>query len=82
MVRSPARAALQARLSERGVGTLIHYPVPPHRQPAYAGLGIPKGRLPISERLAGEVLSLPIGPHLDDAGRAEVVGALRAALRP
>lgn len=64
VVRSPARDALQARLSEAGVGTLIHYPIPPHCQAAYAEMGLAPEALPLARRLAGEVLSLPIGPHL------------------
>jgi dTDP-4-amino-4,6-dideoxygalactose transaminase len=79
VVRSPERDGLQARLAEAGVQTLIHYPIPPHRQQAYADLGFGEGAFPIAERLAGEVLSLPIGPHLsnDDAGR--VVSAIQEA---
>jgi dTDP-4-amino-4,6-dideoxygalactose transaminase len=64
VVRSPERDALQARLQEAGVGTLIHYPIPPHMQTAYAGLGMAPETLPRAGRLAGEVLSLPMGPHL------------------
>ncbi|HEX8501576.1 MAG TPA: DegT/DnrJ/EryC1/StrS family aminotransferase [Pyrinomonadaceae bacterium] len=64
VVRSGARARLQAHLSEAGVGTLIHYPVPPHLQPAYADAGHRAGDFPVAERLAEEVLSLPMGPHL------------------
>lgn len=76
VVGTQQRDALQAGLKKAGVGTLIHYPIPPHLQDAYADLAIAKGSLPIAERLAGEVLSLPIGPHLslDDAARvAEAV---------
>ncbi|MFU8866217.1 DegT/DnrJ/EryC1/StrS family aminotransferase [Roseovarius autotrophicus] len=64
VVRSTARDALQARLTEARVGTLIHYPIPPHMQTAYAGLGIAPEALPLAQRLAGEVLSLPMGPHM------------------
>lgn len=64
VVRSTERDALQARLTVAGVGTLIHYPIPPHRQEAYAGLGLAPDALPIARDLAGEVLSLPMGPHL------------------
>lgn len=66
VVRSLERDALQARLAERGIGTLIHYPIPPHLQEAYADAGFTKGQFPLAERLAGEVLSLPMGPHLGD----------------
>lgn len=64
VVRSPARGTLQQRLTEAGIGTLIHYPIPPHMQAAYQGLGIAPEALPIARDLAGEVLSLPMGPHL------------------
>lgn len=79
VVRSARRAALQAALSAKQIGTLIHYPVPPHRQAAYASLGIPAGAHPIAERLAEEVLSIPMGPHLDEAGQAAVIAALKVA---
>lgn len=62
VVRHPQRDRLAKRLSEAGVATVIHYPVSPHLQPAYAGLGIAEGSLPIAEALQREVLSLPIGP--------------------
>lgn len=64
VVRAPDRDALQARLTAAGVGTLIHYPIPPHCQAAYAELGLAPEALPLARQLAGEVLSLPIGPHL------------------
>lgn len=64
VVRHAKREALQQHLSEAGIGTMIHYPIPPHLQLAYAELGIKPGALPIAEALANEVLSLPIGPHL------------------
>jgi dTDP-4-amino-4,6-dideoxygalactose transaminase len=65
VVRSPGRDALQARLTGAGIGTLIHYPIPPHMQAAYAGLGMAPDALPLARDLAQEVLSLPMGPHLD-----------------
>jgi dTDP-4-amino-4,6-dideoxygalactose transaminase len=64
VVRSRQRDALQNYLSANGIGTLIHYPTPPHLQPAYVDLGYRRGAFPLSERIAAEVLSLPIGPHL------------------
>jgi len=66
VVRTPERDALQQRLTEAGVGTLIHYPIPPHRQAAYAGIGLKEGSFSIAGRIHREVLSLPIGPHLDE----------------
>ena len=64
VVRSAERDALQARLDTAGIGTLIHYPIAPHMQVAYAGLGIAADGLPLARQLTGEVLSLPMGPQL------------------
>lgn len=64
VVRSRDREKLQKDLSAAGIGTLIHYPVPPHLQAAYTNLGLTSNDLPLATQLAGEVLSLPIGPHL------------------
>jgi len=63
VVRCPERDALQARLQEAGIGTLIHYPIPPHKSEAFSDelSGI---EFPIADFLAEGVLSLPIGPHL------------------
>ena len=80
VVRHPRRDDFQQRLAQAGIQTLIHYPIPPHRQAAYAGLGIAPGTLPIAERLAAEVLSLPIGPHLSGAQAEQVVAAVKAAV--
>lgn len=70
VVRTRDRDGLQKRLAAAGVGTLIHYPIPPHMQAAYADLGLAPEALPLARQLAGEVLSLPMGPHLrlDAAG--------------
>ena len=51
-------------MGDAGVGTLIHYPIPPHMQQAYALAGYVQGQLPIAEKIANQCLSLPIGPHL------------------
>lgn len=64
VVRSSDRSKVQKRFSDSGIGTLIHYPIAPHMQKAYADLGIPLDALPLARQLAAEVLSLPIGPHL------------------
>jgi dTDP-4-amino-4,6-dideoxygalactose transaminase len=63
-VRHPRRAELQAYLNNAGIGTLIHYPVPPHLSEAYAS-DRDWGALPIAELVANTTLSLPIGPHMD-----------------
>jgi dTDP-4-amino-4,6-dideoxygalactose transaminase len=77
VVRSPDREQVQRHLAEAGIGTLIHYPVPPHRQQAYATLGYGSGQFPLSERLAAEVLSLPMGPHLTADQLDHLTGCLR-----
>jgi len=74
VVRHARRDGLKARLSRGGVGTLVHYPVPVHRQPAYFDLGYAEGSLPETERAAAEVLSLPLYVGLED-GQAEHVAA-------
>lgn len=71
------RDRLQAYLSERGIQTLIHYPVAPHRQKAYAHLNLQEGQFPESERYANQVLSLPIGPQLSMAHVEEVIKAVK-----
>ncbi len=76
VVRTPARARLQEHLAGAGVGTLIHYPKPPHMQAAYSDAGHRAGDFPLAERLAGEVLSLPMGPHLSDEAVEYVVSKL------
>jgi dTDP-4-amino-4,6-dideoxygalactose transaminase len=77
VVRHDRRDALQRFLQEQGIGTLIHYPVPPHLFTAYAPEGYPPGSLPIAETLAATVLSLPMGPHLGPDDQAIVVDAVR-----
>jgi dTDP-4-amino-4,6-dideoxygalactose transaminase len=69
---------VQRALESRGIGTMIHYPLPPYRQKAYAELGLPKGSFPIADQLADEVLSLPMGPHLADR---EWIRVLRDTIR-
>lgn len=79
VIQSPARDRLQARLAEQEIDTLIHYPIPPHLQQAYRDLDLVPGALPIAERLADEVLSLPIGPHLSSGQVERVIEAVAAA---
>jgi dTDP-4-amino-4,6-dideoxygalactose transaminase len=72
VVRSTERARLMSVLSDAGIGSQIHYPIPPHMQGAYANLGYAPGDFPIAQQLAQEVFSLPMGPQTPD-GTAEVV---------
>lgn len=76
--RHPRRDALCEALAEAGVETLIHYPIPPHLQEAYADLGLARGAFPIAEAIAGTVFSLPIGPAMDDAQVETVIETVRA----
>ncbi len=81
VVRSAARDRLAAHLEAHGVQTLVHYPTPPHRQAAYAALApatADADRWPLATRLANEVLSLPMGPHLSERDVDHVAAALRA----
>jgi len=71
---------LKQQLQEAGVNTIIYYPIPIHRQPAYAHLGYRSGSLPHTERLCAEVLSLPIFPELAPVQRDAVISALHQVL--
>jgi dTDP-3-amino-3,4,6-trideoxy-alpha-D-glucose transaminase len=79
-VRSEKRDALQAFLNNAGVGTLIHYPIPPHLSGAYSNLGFAAGSLPVAEEIASTVLSLPIGPHLSAEALDTVIGTFKEIL--
>jgi dTDP-3-amino-3,4,6-trideoxy-alpha-D-glucose transaminase len=78
VLRHPLRDELQEYLKESGIGTLVHYPVPPHLSGAYADGGWKRGDFPITEKLSDTVLSLPIGPHLSDDEVAFVSRAVQA----
>lgn len=80
VVTHQQRDSIQIKLGEKGVGSLIHYPIPPHLQKAYSTSGFEKGQFPIAEQIANRCLSLPIGPHLDQAGVSAVVAACRVAV--
>ncbi len=80
VIRVPGRDGVLERLQAAGVGAGIHYPAPLHEQGALSGLGYRKGDFPVSEQLAGEILSLPIFPGIDRAQQEQVVEALIAAL--
>ena len=78
VVRTSRRAALQQHLADQGIGTMIHYPIPPHRQQAYQGLGWSQGRFPIAEELAATCLSLPMWPGMTEDQVRAVADAIRA----
>lgn len=77
VVQHPQRDALQKALADVGVGTLIHYPIPPHLQQAYAPAGWGLGSFPLAERMADQVLSLPMGPHTNLEQANQVIAACR-----
>ena len=79
-VRVPAdeRERVREGLRETGVATGLHYPCPVHLQPAYADLGHKAGDFPVAERLAGELLSLPIFPEMTQSQQRQVCDALKA----
>lgn len=77
VVQHPQRDALQKKLGEIGIGTLIHYPIPPHLQRAYATAGYAKGQFPIAEQMANQLLSIPMGPHLEPEDVEKVISTFR-----
>ncbi|MCC7348757.1 MAG: DegT/DnrJ/EryC1/StrS family aminotransferase, partial [Variibacter sp.] len=80
-VDAQKRADLAADLNASGIPTAIHYPCPLHRQPAFAAYPVAGNGLPVSERLAGEVISLPMHPYLDAGTQERIVAAVRALLK-
>ncbi len=82
VVRVADRVALQRHLSDAGIGTGIHYPVPLHLQRAYQDLGHRIGDFPVAERLSNEILSLPMFPGLARDQQVRVVEQVMACARP
>lgn len=80
VVRSAKRDVLQKKLGEMEVGTMIHYPIPPHLQPAYAELNYKQGDFLIAECIAKEVLSLPIGPQMTDEQKLKTISIINEIL--
>ncbi len=76
VIRSKQRDALQKYLFEKGIETIIHYPVPPHLQKAYNGSNLIYGKLPITEKLANEVLSLPLHQAMSEEEIETVIKAI------
>ncbi|MGV3538478.1 MAG: DegT/DnrJ/EryC1/StrS family aminotransferase, partial [Rufibacter sp.] len=73
VIRTRQRDQLQQFLQGKGIGTLIHYPVPAHLQKAYQHLGYRRGSLPVTEELAATSLSLPLFPGMTQVEQAYVV---------
>ncbi|WP_192823585.1 DegT/DnrJ/EryC1/StrS aminotransferase family protein [Rufibacter sp. LB8] len=81
VIRTAQRDQLQAFLQNKGIGTLIHYPVPPHLQPAYRHLGFKPGAFPVAENLAKTCLSLPLFPGLSEAEQDYIITQIEAFFR-
>jgi dTDP-4-amino-4,6-dideoxygalactose transaminase len=81
VVRVPHREQLQARLKEKGIATGVHYPLPLHLQPAYKYLGMSEGALPVSEKVAQEIVSLPMYAELTGEMVQYVCASLREAMQ-
>lgn len=80
VVRHAQRDAMQTRLTQAGVGSLIHYPIPPHRQAAYAEAGFAPHAFPLASQMAAEVLSLPMGPQQSEVQTKMAIQAVRACV--
>jgi dTDP-3-amino-3,4,6-trideoxy-alpha-D-glucose transaminase len=78
IVRTPDREALREHLDAHGVASAVHYPIPIHRTEAYADLGMEAGSLPVAERLAEEILTLPLFPSMSDEDVDRIVDAVRS----
>lgn len=78
VLRHENRALLQKKLEEDGIGTMIHYPIPPHLQPAYSGLGYKQGDFPISEAIHNSIFSLPMWPGITEDNVAAVCATLHS----
>jgi dTDP-4-amino-4,6-dideoxygalactose transaminase len=76
VVRTPERDGLLEHLKRDGIMAGIHYPVPLHRQPAYLDRGYGRLELPVAERAAREVLSLPLFPELDQGGAERIASSI------
>jgi dTDP-4-amino-4,6-dideoxygalactose transaminase len=77
VVRSEDRGGLREHLSTEGVDTAVHYPVPIHRLGAYADLGLAIGSLPVAERLADQICTLPLFPGMSENETARVIHAVQ-----
>jgi dTDP-4-amino-4,6-dideoxygalactose transaminase len=80
VVRVDHRDEVLRRLNEAGVGAAIHYPLPVHRQAAFADLHLDKGDYPVTDASAGRILSLPLYPGITGDQQEQVIAALRSAL--
>ncbi len=80
-IRVKNRDALFQELKKKDIGVLIHYPIPVHLQQAYKNLGYQKGDFPVSEKIAGEIMSLPMYPHIKEAQMKYIANTIKGFLR-
>jgi dTDP-4-amino-4,6-dideoxygalactose transaminase len=80
VIRHKQRDELAKKLTEAGIGNMVHYPIPPHKQLAYSSLNYQDNSFPIAESIHNEVLSLPIGPMLTLDQATKVVQVIRTSL--
>ena len=76
-IRTSQRDAIQKYLTEQGIGTVIHYPVPPHLQNAYSELNHQNGDFPIAERIANETLSIPLYQGMTEGQQMQVIEKIK-----
>jgi dTDP-4-amino-4,6-dideoxygalactose transaminase len=81
VIKLKNRDQVQKMLTEKGIGTALHYPVPLHLQNAYRLLGYKKGDFPITEKHAEEILSLPMFPELTEEQIAYVVESVKECVK-
>lgn len=79
-IRHSQRDRIKECLEKAGIGTLIHYPIPPHRQKAYAHHKVAGQCYPIAEKIHEQTLSLPLGPHLTEAQQDRVIESVLRAM--
>lgn len=77
VLQTPKRDELQTYLNKNGIGTSIHYPIPPHLQEAYSNLGYKKGDFPVAEKLANSLLSIPLYPGLKKSEQEFIIDSIR-----
>jgi dTDP-4-amino-4,6-dideoxygalactose transaminase len=80
-IRHPARDRIKSALESKGISSMIYYPKPLHRQKAFAGQPGSDRPLPASERIAAEVLSLPIHPYLSHENQERIIAVVREAAK-
>ena len=76
VIRNNNRDNIQDKLTNKGIGNIIHYPIPPHMQGCYTNLGYKKSSFPLAEKLAKEVISIPIGPQISHKDASTIIDAI------